>query len=145
MSQHGQAALGDTVKVHYRGTLGDGSEFDSSFDREPITVTIGDGRYIRAFEDALLGMTEGDNKTVTVAASDAFGPYRKELVQEVDRALIPPEMDLEVEGSLLVRGPEGQPLRLTIKALDQETVTLDANHPLAGQDVTFDLELIEIL
>ncbi|MFQ5774088.1 MAG: peptidylprolyl isomerase [Kiloniellaceae bacterium] len=140
-----QAALGDTVRVHYRGTFDDGSEFDSSLGRDPITVTIGGGQYIPGFEDALLGMTAGDNKTITIAAEDAFGPYRTELVQEIDRAQIPPEMNLEVEGSVFVRGPDGQPMRLTVKELTDVTVTLDANHPLAGKALIFELELVEIL
>lgn len=140
-----QAALGATVKVHYTGTLDDGSEFDSSRSGEPLTVTIGKGELIPGFEDALLGMAAGDSKTVSIASEDAYGPHRAELVQDVGRAQIPPEISLEVGGAVLVRGPDGQPMRLLVRELTEETVTLDANHPLAGENLNFDLELVEIL
>ena len=139
-----QAMLGNTVKVHYRGTLEDGSEFDTSHGREPIEVTIGHGQVIPGFEEALLGMAVGENKSVTIAADDAYGPYRNELVQEVERAQIPTDIDLEVDGALLVQAPDGQSMRLIVKALSEESVTLDANHPLAGEDLTFELNLVEI-
>ncbi len=140
-----QAALGSTVKVHYTGTLSDGSEFDSSHGSEPLTVTIGQGDLIPGFEDALLGMLAGDTKNVTIASEDAYGPHRTDLMQEVERAQLPPELELEVDGAVLVQGPGGEPMRLTVRALSEETVTLDANHPLAGQDLNFALELIEIV
>ena len=140
-----QAALGATVKVHYTGTLDDGSEFDSSRSGDPLTVTIGKGELIPGFEDALLGMTEGDSKSVTIASEDAYGPHRAELIQDVGRAQIPPEIALEVGGAVLVRGPDDQPMRLMVREMTEETVTLDANHPLAGENLTFDLELVEIL
>ena len=140
-----QAALGNTVKVHYTGTLNDGSQFDSSHGRDPLTVTIGKGELIPGFEDALLGMAAGESKSVTIVAEDAYGPRRPDLVQDVARAQLPPEMELEVEGAVLVRGPDGEPMRLLIRALTEETVTLDANHPLAGEDLNFALQLVEIL
>lgn len=140
-----QAALGVTVKVHYTGTLNDGSEFDSSRDGEPLTVTIGQGELIPGFEDALLGMAPGDNKKVTIEAESAYGLRRPDLVQAVPRAQIPPEMELEVGGAVLVRGPDEQPMRLMVRQLSEDSVTLDANHPLAGEDLTFDLEIVEIL
>jgi len=93
-----KAAEGDTVKVHYRGTLADGSEFDSSHDRGPLTVTIGGGEVIPGFEQALVGMAPGDNKTVTLAAEDAHGEHRTEMVQRIERAQIPAEIELEVGG-----------------------------------------------
>ena len=139
-----QAMLGNTVKVHYRGTLEDGSEFDTSHGREPIEVTIGQGQVIPGFEEALLGMAVGENKSVTIVADDAYGPYRSELVQEVERAQIPTDIELEVDGALLVQSPDGQAMRLIVKALTDEMVTLDANHPLAGEDLTFELALVEI-
>ena len=139
-----QAMLGNTVKVHYRGTLGDGAEFDSSHGRDPIELTIGQGQVIPGFEDALLGMAVGESKSVTIVSDDAYGPYRSELVQEVERAQIPTDIELEVDGALMVQGPDGQAMRLIVKALTDETVTLDANHPLAGEDLTFELALVEI-
>ena len=140
-----QAALGNTVKVHYTGTLDDGSQFDSSRGREPLTVIIGKGELIPGFEQALLGMAEGESKSVTIASNDAYGPHRAELVQEIARAQIPPEMELEVGGAVVVRGPDDQPMRLLIRELNEDSVTLDANHPLAGEDLTFELELVQIV
>ena len=140
-----QAALGNTVKVHYTGTLDDGSQFDSSRGRDPLTVIIGKGELIPGFEQALVGMAEGESKSVTIASDDAYGPHRNELVQEVARAQIPPEMELEVGGAVMVRGPDGQPMRLLIRELTEDSVTLDANHPLAGEDLTFELELVQIV
>ncbi|RMD63927.1 MAG: peptidylprolyl isomerase [Alphaproteobacteria bacterium] len=138
-----KAAQGDTVRVHYTGTLKDGSQFDSSEGQEPITVTIGEGRVIPGFEEALVGMEAGESKTVTIPADEAYGPHRNDLLHKVSRAQVPPEIELEVGGAVFVRGPEGEPIRLTVVALDDETVTLDANHPLAGEDLTFRIELVE--
>lgn len=140
-----KAVKGDTVKVHYRGTLDDGSEFDSSHDRGPLTVTIGGGEVIPGFEEALVGMAPGDNKTVTLDADNAYGEHRTEMVQQIERARIPAEIELEVGSVLQATAPDGQVVRLTVKEFDDQTVTLDANHPLAGKDLTFDLQLVEIV
>lgn len=140
-----KAVQGDTVKVHYRGTLDDGSEFDSSHDRGPLTVTIGGGEVITGFEEALVGMAPGDNKTVTLDAENAYGAHRTEMVQQIERARIPAEIELEVGSVLQATAPDGQVVRLTVKEFDDQTVTLDANHPLAGKDLTFDLQLVEIV
>lgn len=140
-----KAAKGDTVKVHYRGTLKDGSEFDSSHDRGPLTVTVGGGEVIPGFDQALEGMAPGDNKTVTVESGDAYGEHRPEMVQKIERARIPGEIELQVGGVLQATAPDGQVVRLTVTEFDDETVTLDANHPLAGKDLTFDLQLVEIV
>lgn len=140
-----KVAKGDTVKVHYRGTLKDGSEFDSSHDRGPLTVTIGGGDVIPGFEEALVGMAPGDSKTVSLDAEAAYGAHRSEMVQEIERARIPTEIELAVGGVLQATAPDGQVVRLTVKDFNDETVTLDANHPLAGKDLTFDLQLVEIV
>jgi peptidylprolyl isomerase len=140
-----KAAKGDTVKVHYRGTLEDGSEFDSSHDRDPLTVTVGGGEVIPGFDQALEGMAPGDSKTVTVESGDAYGEHRPEMVQKIERARIPGEIELQVGGVLQATAPDGQVVRLTVTEFDDETVTLDANHPLAGKDLTFDLQLVEIV
>jgi len=139
------AAKGDTVKVHYRGTLEDGSEFDSSHDRGPLTVTVGGGEVIPGFDQALEGMAPGDSKTVTVESGDAYGEHHPEMVQKIERARIPGEIELQVGGVLQATAPDGQVVRLTVTEFDDETVTLDANHPLAGKDLTFDLQLVEIV
>jgi peptidylprolyl isomerase len=139
-----QAQSGHTVKVHYRGTLDSGAEFDSSADREPLVVTLGSGQVIPGFEHALIGMSTGETKTVKVASDDAYGPHRSELVQDVERSSIPPSIALETGTVLTATDQNGDSLRLTVVELDEETVRLDANHPLAGEDLTFELELVEI-
>jgi peptidylprolyl isomerase len=140
-----QASPGDTVLFHYTGSLRDGTVFDSSLGREPLRVTLGSGQVIRGVDDALVGMTPGEEKTVTLGAAEAYGPRRPELLHEVERAAIPPEVDLEVGRQLEGRDTGGQRLRLTVIDVADEKVTLDANHPLAGQDLKFDLQLVEIV
>jgi peptidylprolyl isomerase len=140
-----QATNGDTVLFHYTGSLTDGRVFDSSSGRDPLQVTIGSGQVIRGVDDALCGMAPGEEKTVTVGADEAYGPRRPELLHEVQRAAIPPEVDLEVGSQLEGRDTAGQRLRLTVVDVADDKVTLDANHPLAGQDLTFDLELVRII
>jgi len=139
-----QAKQGDTVRVHYTGTLEDGQEFDSSRGLDPLTFTIGAGSVIQGFDDAVTGMSEGDEKRVTIPAEDAYGPRRDELTLRLPRAELPPDLELE-EGSQLRMEQGDQSVVVTVRALDDETVTLDANHPLAGEALTFDLRLIEIV
>lgn len=139
-----QAANGDTVRVHYRGTLADGSEFDASEESDPLEVTLGAGEVIPGFEQALVGMSPGENKTVCLTADQAYGPYQEELAQEVERAQIPSEVSLEVGSILQASDPNGQAVRVTVKAVNDSHVTLDLNHPLAGKDLTFELRLVEI-
>lgn len=140
-----QAKAGDTVRVHYTGRLTDGREFDSSAGREPLEFIIGEGKLIPAFEDAVIGMTAGDAGQVVIAADDAYGPRRDEAVQTVERAMLPPEIELTVGNMLQATAPGGQRMTLTIVEVTDESVTLDANHPLAGEDLTFDIELVEIV
>ena len=135
-----QATSGDTVRVHYTGTLDDGSEFDSSAGREPIEFTLGSGQVIPGFDNAVTGMATGDTKTVTMQADDAYGQANPDLVQVVDRDRVPPDIDLKV-GMLLSAGSQ----RLQVTAFDDDSVTLDANHPLAGKALTFALELVAIV
>lgn len=135
-----QATSGDTVRVHYTGTLDDGSEFDSSAGREPLEFTLGSGQVIPGFDNAVTGMTAGDTKTVTMGPDDAYGQASPDLVQVVDRDRIPPDIDLQV-GMLLSAGSQ----RLQVTAFDDDNVTLDANHPLAGKALTFALELVAIV
>lgn len=140
-----EAKSGDTVRVHYTGTLADGSEFDSSRERDPLEVTLGAGGVIPGFEQALLGMSPGDTQKITIAAADAYGERLAQRVFEVERSRIPDEVDLKVGGSVYAEDSAGQQLRLLIRAVEEETVVLDANHPLAGEDLTFELELVEIV
>lgn len=137
-----QATTGDTVHVHYRGTLDDGSEFDNSAGREPIEVTIGNGQVIPGFENALMGMAEGDTKSVTLAPEDAYGPTNPDLVHVVERDRIPDEVDLAVGAVLQAADANGNQIRLQVVEFSDDNVTLDANHPLAGKALTFELQLV---
>jgi peptidylprolyl isomerase len=139
-----QASTGDTVHVHYRGTLNDGTEFDSSAGRDPLQVTLGQGQVIPGFENALMGMAEGDTKTVTLPPEEAYGEKQPGLVHAVERSQIPPEIQLEVGGMLSASDPQGRQMQLTVVALEGDTVTLDANHPLAGQALTFELTMAKV-
>ena len=139
------AKQGDTVRVHYTGRLEDGSVFDTSLGRDPIEFILGAGQVIPGFEEAIVGMNPGESKVVKVLAEQAYGLYRPDLVVEIARSEVPPELDLEVGLQLVLRQPEGQLIPVTVAELSESTVTLDANHPLAGQDLTFDIQLVEIL
>lgn len=140
-----QATTGDIVRVHYTGTLDDGSQFDTSVGRTPIEVRIGSGQVIPGFEEALVGMTEGDTKSVTLDPGQAYGPHHDQLVHVVERERIPPEIDLEVGTVLQAADAGGNQLRLQVVDLADDTVTVDANHPLAGKALTFELELVEFV
>ncbi|PLX73881.1 MAG: peptidylprolyl isomerase [Desulfuromonas sp.] len=132
------------VKVHYTGTLEDGTVFDSSREREPIEFEVGGGEMIKGFDDAIVGMTVGETKTFTIAAEDAYGPRRDEMVFKVDRNQLPEGMEPEVGQHLQTEAEGGQPVILEIVEVEAENVTLDGNHPLAGKDLNFDIELMEI-
>jgi peptidylprolyl isomerase len=138
------AKRGDTVHVHYRGTLADGSEFDSSAGSDPISFTIGAGEVIPGFESAVEGMGTGEKKTHTIPADDAYGERRDELVFTVAREQMPPGSEVEVGDMLRIGFPDGSNAAVSVAALDDASVTLDANHPLAGKDLTFELELVSI-
>jgi len=138
------AKTGDTVKVHYTGTLDDGTQFDSSRGDEPIQFTLGEGGVIPGFETAVEGISVGATKTVTVPPGDAYGPHLSDLIREVPRNVIPDNIEL-AEGIVLhAQGPEGQTLRFTVVEFDDQKVKIDGNHPLAGKDLIFELELMEL-
>lgn len=139
-----EAKQGDTVKVHYRGVLQDGTVFDTSEDRDPLEFTIGEGQVIPGFEEAVVGMEPGESKVVTLEPDDAYGPRRSDLLVEVERNRLPAEMEVEVGSQLQVRQEGGTPRIATIARVGEDSVTLDVNHPLAGKDLTFDIELVEI-
>jgi peptidylprolyl isomerase len=138
-----EAKPGDTVRVHYTGTLGDGTVFDSSRDGEPLEFVLGKGQVITGVNDAVTGMQVGQEKTVTVAAEDAYGPHRNELTVTVGRDQFPDEIQPAV-GQQLQMTRAGEAFRVTVQEVAGDTVVLDANHPLAGEDLTFALELVEI-
>lgn len=139
------AQSGDTVRVHYTGKLDDGTVFDSSRGRDPLEFTLGEGRVIPGFETAVSGLEPGASRTVTIPVDQAYGQKRDDLMLQVPRAQFPPNIDPQVGQQLQMHQGQGQPLIVTVTAVSDETVTLDANHPLAGKDLTFDLELVEIV
>lgn len=137
------AKQGDTVRIHYTGTLQDGTEFDSSRDREPLAFTVGSGEVIPGFDAAVTGMTVGDRKTVTIPAEQAYGLHRAELIVEVPRTQVPPQITPRV-GQRLQLGRGDQALMVVVREVSDESLVLDGNHPLAGEDLTFALELVEV-
>ncbi|HKK29733.1 MAG TPA: peptidylprolyl isomerase [Alphaproteobacteria bacterium] len=138
------ATTGDNVRVHYRGTLNDGTEFDSSSGREPLEFTLGSGEVIPGVENAVMGMTEGETKKVTVPPDEAYGEPNPGMVHEVPRAEIPEDIPLQIGSMLSASDGQGNQMRLTVVDADEETVTLDANHPLAGKSLNFELTLEKI-
>ena len=139
-----EVTQGATVRIHYTGTLEDGSIFDSSEGRDPLEFTVGSGMIIPGLDKALPGMTVGEKKKVTIAPEEAYGPSQPEAILEVPRAEIPAEIPLEVGTQLQMGGPQGQPIPVTVTALTDEVATLDANHALAGKTLIFDFEIVSI-
>lgn len=138
------AKTNDTVKVHYKGLLSDGTVFDSSLEREPLEFTIGKNMVIPGFEEGVIGMAVGDTKTVSIASQDAYGPYLEDLVGSVKRSFIPSNIELNVGTILQMQAPDGGITMVIVKTVNDESVTLDANHPLAGKDLTFEINLLGI-
>jgi peptidylprolyl isomerase len=139
-----QAKNGDTVKIHYTGKLQDGTVFDSSSDREPLKFSIGSGQVIPGFEEAVTGMTVGEKKTALIPCDKAYGERNPSMVMIVDRKHVPADIDPEVGLRLQVGSPSGELINVTVIEVNDENITLDANPPLAGEDLTFELELVEI-
>ncbi len=140
-----EARDGDRVKVHYTGMLEDGRVFDSSVDREPLEFTLGQGEVIPGFEEAVMGMQPDESKTTMIPSEKAYGPHNPDMVVTVDRERLPEDLDPKVGQALQMRQGEGRTIMVTITDLSESTITLDANHPLAGEDLTFDIQLVEIL
>ncbi|HSO20168.1 MAG TPA: FKBP-type peptidyl-prolyl cis-trans isomerase [Desulfosarcina sp.] len=140
-----QAQKGDTVKVHFKGTLDDGTIFADSKSGDPVQFTIGEGTLIPGFEEETVGMEEGEQKSIRLEAERAFGNKRDELVSTVPREAIPDEIDLSVGTQLQVKSAAGQPIQVVVTDVSEEDVTLDANPPLAGRPLTFDIELVEFV
>ncbi len=139
-----QAKANDTVRVHYTGRLGDGTVFDSSREREPLEFTIGEGQVIPGFENGVIGMAPGDTRTLEIPAESAYGPYREDMLLDVSRDQFPDSIQPMVGQRLQLRQPDGQTMLVTVSAVGENEVTLDANHPLAGKDLIFDVELVGI-
>ena len=140
-----QAKLGDRVKVHYTGTFVDGTAFDSSNEREPMEFSIGGMQVIPGFEQAVIGMAPGESKTEKVACEDAYGLKRDDMIVEVERQYIPKEINPEVGQLLEMQRPDGQSIPVRVTEVSENTITLDANHPLAGKDLVFEIILVEIV
>lgn len=139
-----QAKQGDTVKIHYTGTLDDGTQFDSSSGREPLEFTIGSGQVIPGFDKAVEGMAVGDSKSVNIPPDQAYGARHEQMIQDVPRSALPADLQ-PVEGmSLRAQGQDGRAVNLTITSVRDDSITVDGNHPLAGQTLNFDIELVNI-
>jgi peptidylprolyl isomerase len=135
---------GDTVAIHYTGMLQDGTTFDSSQGRDPLEFVVGSGQIIPGLDTALPGMAVGEKKVVEIPSEQAYGPLNPDMRQAVPREGIPADIPLEVGTQLQMQTPDGQAMPVTVVDVDDATVTLDANHPLAGKDLKFDIELLKI-
>ncbi len=140
-----QAKQGDTVNVHYTGKLEDGTVFDSSRSRHPLQFTIGKGQVISGFEQAVIGMNTGDSKTARIAVDQAYGPRQNDRIVTVERTQLPPGLNPLVGQRLELTQTDDQRILVTVSAMTDTTLTLDANHPLAGKDLFFDIELVKIV
>ncbi len=139
-----QVKTGDTVRIHYTGTLSDGEVFDSSEGRDPLEFTVGSGQIIPGLDTAIPGMTLGEKKSVPVPVDQAYGPIDPQNRQAVPRTEIPAEIPLDLGTQLQMQSPQGQVMPVTVVEVSETEVVLDANHPLAGKDLTFDIELVSI-
>ncbi len=135
---------GDTVKVHYTGKLESGEVFDSSEGREPLEFTLGQGQLIPGFEKAVTELDKGESTTVDIPSKEAYGEVREDLIITVPKDQLPEDVEPQVGMQLQVNQPDGQPIPVRITDVGEENLTLDANHPLAGKDLTFKIELVEV-
>lgn len=132
------------MKVHYTGRLDDGTVFDSSQDRDPLAFTLGSGEVIPGFEQAVLGMSVGETRTHRIEAEEAYGEHRDEMVLRVEREHLPPDLNPEAGQQLQIQQSSGEVIPVVVTDVDSDSITLDANHPLAGQPLTFEIELVEV-
>ena len=134
----------DLVRVHYTGKLSDGQVFDSSVDREPLEVKLGQGSLIPGFEKGLLDMEPNEKKTIVIAKEEAYGEKQKELFQTVQKSDLPQDMEPKVDMALMATNADGSERQLRVAEVNENDIVVDANHPLAGEDLTFELESVEI-
>lgn len=139
-----QAKQGDTVQIHYTGKLNDGTVFDTSDGRDPLSFTIGSGQVIPGFEEAVIGMAIEDKKNVSIPPEKAYGNRNEEMVMSVPRDQVPPDINPEKGQRLQMQGPNEQVIVVEITEVSDESITLDANPPLAGKELNFDIELVAI-
>jgi peptidylprolyl isomerase len=140
-----QVKDGDVVRVHYTGKLTNGKQFDSSKGREPLEFTVGAGQMIKGFDDAMPGMTVSEKKTINILPEDAYGQKDEQAIIEFPKKNIPKDMKLEVGMQLQLRNENGQPFPVTVAEIKDDVIVLDTNHSLAGKELVFDIELIEIV
>lgn len=134
----------DKIKVHYKGTLSNGEVFDSSEGRDPLEFTVGTGQVIPGFDNGVVGMKIDEEKTIQIPAAEAYGPVNNDLIQKVPKDKLPPEIKPEIGLKLVSKTPEGQEIPLVVTEVTDDSITVDANHPLAGKDLTFKVTLVEI-
>jgi peptidylprolyl isomerase len=139
------AKSGDTVRIHYTGKLEDGTQFDSSEGRDPLEFALGGGQVIPGFDSAVEGMAVGDTKSVTIQPEEAYGPRHDQLIQDVPRNQLPDDMTPAVGMELQAQNETGEVMRFAVTAVDDDSITVDGNHPLAGKALNFDIELVEIV
>lgn len=139
-----QAKSGHQVKVHYTGKLNDGTIFDSSINGEPLTFTLGSGQVIAGFDKGVSGMAVNETRTVNIPAVEAYGPHQPGMVVELQKTEIPPHLSLKTGQRVQLKTPQGM-ITVNVVSETETTITLDGNHPLAGKDLTFDLQLVEIM
>ncbi|HQX95466.1 MAG: peptidylprolyl isomerase [Chitinophagaceae bacterium] len=140
-----QVKSGDKIKVHYHGKLNDGETFDSSEGRDPLEFEVGSGMVIKGFDDGVTGMSVGEKKTINIPFAEAYGPINPEMIIEMPKDRFPEDLELGIGMPLMMSDQQGQQFQVKIVEIKEEAVMLDANHHLAGKDLTFDLELVEIV
>jgi peptidylprolyl isomerase len=136
---------GQKVKIHYTGTLDDGEQFDTSTGRDPLEFELGAGMVIPGFEAGVKDMAVGEKKSIHIPAAEAYGERREDMIMEFERSRLPEDLKPEVGMHLQMQGPQGQPVAVKITSVAEASITIDANHPLAGRNLNFDLELVEII
>ncbi len=135
---------GQKVKIHYTGTLDDGTQFDSSAGRAPLEFEMGAGMVIPGFEKGVADMAEGEKKTIHIPAAEAYGEVREDLIMNFDKSQLPEDLSPEIGMMLQMQGPQGQPVPVTVTAVEEAHIVIDANHQLAGKNLNFELELVSV-
>jgi len=139
-----QAKQGDNVKIHYDGSLDDGTQFDSSVGRDPLEFTLGSGQVIPGFDNAVAGMTLGEKKSVRIPSEEAYGEHSDELIQQVPKNALPEDLEVSIGMPLQATGPAGEIVNMMVIEISDDSIQVDANHPLAGKALNFDIELVEL-
>jgi len=139
-----QAKNGDNVKIHYDGSLDDGTRFDSSVGRDPLEFTLGSGQVIPGFDNAVAGMAVGEKKSIRIPSDEAYGEHSEELIQQVPKSALPEEMEVSVGMPLQATGPAGEVVNMMVIEINEDSIQVDANHPLAGKALNFDIELVAL-